>query len=101
MLEKSYALNLIMKGIEGTIQTAGLKVEYPDGIQPPELPIATNGNKSIIMYRGDNGRVRIEHENDKLSLYVAKSDEADAPDDDMPRKSLNLLDLETFDERDR
>ncbi len=100
MLEKSYALNLIMKGIEGTIQTAGLKVEYPDGIQPPELPIATNGNKSIIMYRGDNGRVRIEHENDKLSLYVAKSDEADAPDDDMPRKSLNLLDLETFDERD-
>ena len=100
MLEKSYALNLIMKGIEGTVKNAGLSVEYPDGIQPSELPVATKGNKSIIMYRGDNGRIRIEHENDKLFLYIAKADQADAPDDDMPRKSLNLLDLEVFDERD-
>ena len=39
MLEKSYALNLIIKGIEGTMKNVGLEVEYPDGIRPPELPI--------------------------------------------------------------
>ncbi len=100
MLEKNYALNLIIKGIEGTVAEAGLKVEYPEGVRPPELPISEQGNKSVIMYRGDKGRARIELNGDKLSLYVARADESDAPDDDMPRASLNLLDLESFDERD-
>lgn len=100
MLELNYALNLVMKGIEGTINNAGLKVEYPEGIQKPDLPIKTEGNKSVIMYRGDKGRVRIEYENNKLALFVAKADESDAPDDDMPRISLSLLELDTFDERD-
>ncbi len=100
MLEKSYALNLIIKGIEGTMKNAGLEVEYPEGVRPPELPITENGNKSIIMYRGEKGRARIEHEGEKIALYVATSDEADRPDDDMRRASLSLLDLEAFDERD-
>lgn len=100
MLEKSYALNLIIKGIEGSAKNAGLSVEYPEGVRPPELPVTEEGNKSIIMYRGENGRIRIVHEGDKLALHIARADEADAPDDDMPRLSLNLLDLETFDERD-
>lgn len=100
MLELNYALNLVMKGIEGTINNAGLKVEYPEGVQKPDLPIKTDGKKSVIMYRGDKGRLRIEYENNKLALFVAKADESDAPDDDMPRVSLSLLELETFDERD-
>lgn len=100
MLELNYALNLIMKGIEGTVNDAGLKVEYPEGVQKPDLPIKTEGNKSVIMYRGEKGRVRIEYENDKLALFIAKADESAAPDDDMPRISLSLLELETFDERD-
>lgn len=100
MLEKSYALNLIIKGIEGTMKNAGLEVEYPEGIRPPELPITEKGNKSIIMYRGEKGRARIEHEGDKLAFFIATADESDAPDDDMRRVSLSLLDLETFDERD-
>jgi hypothetical protein len=100
MLEKNYALNLIMKGIEGTVKKAGLEVEYPEGIRPPELPVTTQGNKSIIMYRGETGRIRIVHEGEQLALHIATANESDAPDDDMPRKSLSLLDLETFDERD-
>ena len=100
MLEKSYALNLIIKGIEGTVKNAGLNIEYPEGVRPPELPITEEGHKSIIMYRGENGRIRIVHENDKLALHIATADESDAPDDDMPRVALSLLDLETFDERD-
>ncbi len=100
MLERNYALNLIIKGIEGTINNVGLKVEYPDGVRPPEAPVKLEGNKAIIMYRGDKGRVRIEHEGDKLALYVAKADENDTPDNDMMRASQNLLDLESFDERD-
>ncbi len=100
MLELNYALNLIMKGIEGTLTELGFKVEYPDGIRKPELPIATIGNKSVIMYRGEKGRVRLEFENNKLALFIARADESDAPDDDMPRISLSLLELDTFEERD-
>lgn len=100
MLELNYALNLIVKGIEGTMNNIGLSLEYPDIIKTPELPITTVGNKSVLMYRGDKGRARIEFENSKLSLFCANADEADAPDDDMPRESLSLLELDTFDERD-
>ncbi len=100
MLERDYALNLIMKGIEGTISETGLKVQYPDGVRPPESPIEYKGDKAIIMYRGDKGRLRIEHEATKLYLFIAKENESDIPDDDMPRASLNLLDLEAYDERD-
>ncbi len=100
MLERDYALSLIMKGIEGTINEAELKVQYPDGVRPPEAPIEYKGDKAIIMYRGDKGRLRIEHEATKLYLFIAKENESDIPDDDMPRASLNLLDLEAYDERD-
>lgn len=100
MLEKNYALNLIMKGIEGTVKKAGLEVEYPEGVRPPELPITVKGNKTIIMYRGENGRIRIINEGEQLALHIATANQSDAPDDDMPRVSLSLLDLETFDERD-
>ncbi len=100
MLELNYALNLIMKGIDSTVTEAGFSVEYPEGIKKPDLPIRTEGQKSIIMYRGEKGRIRIEFENNKLALFIARADEGDAPDDDMPRISLSLLELETFDERD-
>lgn len=100
MLELNYALNLIMKGIEGTLTDLGFKVEYPEGVQKPDLPISTDGKKSIIMYRGEKGRIRLEFENNKLGLFIARADEGDAPDDDMPRISLSLLELETFEERD-
>lgn len=100
MLELNNALNLIMKGIDTTVTDLGFKPEYPNGVFPPELPIEKNGNKSTITYRGEKGRIRIVHEGDKLALHCATADESDSPDDDMPRVSLSLLDLETFEERD-
>ncbi len=100
MLELDYALNLIIKGISATTEKAGLKVEYPEGVRPPEAPVKIEGNKSVVMFRGDKGRVRIEYADNKLSLYTATADEADTPDDDMPRASLNLLILDEYDERD-
>ncbi len=100
MLELNHALNLIIKGIESTTTKAGLKVEYPEGVRPPEVPVQESGNKSIIMYRGEKGRVRIEYSDNKLALHIANADESDAPDDDMPRESLNLLILDEYDERD-
>ncbi len=99
MLELNYALSLIIKGIEPTLKEYEFTVDYPEGVRPPELPVSVNGNKSSIMYRGEKGRIKIELENSKLALYCAKAD-SDAPDDDMPRASLSLLDLETFNEKD-
>ncbi len=100
VLELNNALGIILKGIENTLTDLGFSVEYPEGVRPPELPVATTGKKSVIMYRGEKGRVRIELDGDKLALFCARADESDAPDDDMRRVSLSLLDLETFNEKD-
>lgn len=100
VLELNNALELILKGIEGQLTELGFEVDYPDGIRPPELPVSTVGSKSVIMYRGEKGRVRLELNGDKLALFCARADESDTPDDDMKRASLSLLDLETFDEKD-
>ena len=100
MLELNNALELILKGIEGKLTELDFKVEYPEGVRPPELPVSTVGKKSVIMYRGEKGRVRMELDGDKLALFCARADESDTPDDDMRRVSLSLLDLETFNEKD-
>lgn len=100
MLELNNALELIIKGIGAKTEELGFRPEYPDGIFPPSLPIEEVKGKSVIMYRGDNGRIRIEYDNGKLGLFCAKTEEADAPDDDMPRISLSLFDLENFNEKD-
>lgn len=100
VLELNNALELILKGIEGKLTDLDFKVEYPEGVRPPELPVSTVGKKSVIMYRGEKGRVRMELDGDKLALFCARADESDTPDDDMRRVSLSLLDLETFNEKD-
>lgn len=99
MLELNYALEHIMKGIDETVTEYGFRPEYPNGVFPPQLPIEKDGEKSVIMYRSERGRIRIEHLDDKLSLFCAKADD-EAPDDDMKRASLSLLDLENFNDKD-
>lgn len=100
MLELNNAIELILKGIGSKTEELGFRPEYPNGVFPPRLPVEEVNGKSIIMFRGENGRIRIEYENGKLGLFCAKADEEDAPDDDMNRVSLSLLDLESFNEKD-
>ncbi len=100
MLELNNALELIIKTIEKASEEYGFKVEYPEGVRPPELPITVIGTKSIVMFRSESGRIRLEHNGDKISLHCARANEEDTPDDDMRRVSLSLLDLETFNEKD-
>lgn len=100
MLELNNALELIIKGIGDKTDEYGFRPEYPDGIFPPNLPVEDVNGKSVIMYRGERGRIRLEYENGKLALFCAKETQDDTPDDDMPRASLSLLDLETFNEKD-
>lgn len=100
MLELKHALEIIINEIESTVFSFGFKVEYPEGVLPPALPVSVSGNKSIIMYRGEKGRIRIEYENEKIALFTATADESDTPDDDMTRASLSLLDLDEYEEND-
>ena len=100
MLELNNALELIIKGIGDKTTEYGFRPEYPDGVFPPALPVEEVNGKSIIMYRSERGRIRLEYENGKLGLFCAKEKQEDTPDDDMPRASLSLLDLETFNEKD-
>ena len=100
MLELKHALEIIINEIESTVSSFGFKVEYPEGVLPPALPVSVSGNKSIIMYRGEKGRIRIEYEKEKIALFTATADESDTPDDDMTRASLSLLDLDEYEEND-
>ena len=100
MLELNNALELIIKGIGYKTTEYGFRPEYPDGVFPPNLPVEEVNGKSVIMYRSERGRIRIEYDNGKLALHCAKETQDDTPDDDMPRASLSLLDLETFNEKD-
>ncbi len=100
MLELNNALELIIKGISEKTEEYGFRPEYPNGIFPPNLPVEEVNGKSIIMYRSERGRIRLEYENGKLGLFCAKETQDDTPDDDMPRASLSLLDLDTFNEKD-
>lgn len=100
MLELNNALELIIKGIGDKTTEYGFRPEYPDGVFPPNLPVEEVNGKSVIMYRSERGRIRIEYDNGKLALHCAKETQDDTPDDDMPRASLSLLDLETFNEKD-
>lgn len=100
MLELNNALELIIKGIGDKTTEYGFRPEYPDGVFPPALPVEEVNGKSIIMYRSERGRIRLEYENGKLGLFCAKENQEDTPDDDMPRASLSLLDLESFNEKD-
>ena len=100
MLELDNALGLIIKGIDATVSEFGFKVEYPEGVRPPELPKAVEGDKTVIMYRGEKGRIRIEYSEGRLALFCAGTEDASLPDDGLTRTSLSLLELDTFDERD-
>ena len=72
MLELNNALELIIKGIGDKTTELGFRPEYPNGIFPPNLPVEEVNGKSVIMYRGENGRIRIEYDNGKLGLFCAK-----------------------------
>jgi hypothetical protein len=100
MLELDYALNLIVKGLEGTTKELGFKVIYPEGVMPPEAPVFKEKDSSYVAYEGDKGRIRIVFKKNQLALHCATADEEDTPDDDMKRVSLSLLELEEYDERD-
>ena len=100
MLELNNALELIIKGISHKTEELGFRPEYPNGVFPPQLPIEEVDGKSVIMFRGERGRIRIEYDNGKIALHCAKESQNDTPDDDMPRALLSLLDLETFNEKD-
>lgn len=100
MLELNTALDLIIKELEPTLSPFGFKAEYPEGVSAPELPVSKSGSKSVIMFRGEKGRVRIEYENEKIGLYIAGAEDDETPDDAIGRASLSLLDLENYEERD-
>lgn len=100
MLELNTALDLIIKGLEPTLNPFGFRAEYPEGTSAPELPVSQKGSKSVIMFRGEKGRVRIEYENEKIGLYIAGAEDDETPDDAIGRASLSLLDLENYEERD-
>lgn len=99
MLDLSYAFNLIIKSLESRMKEHGFSLDYPEGVRPPEVPVFEEGENKYVMYRGQKGRIKMEYSDGKLTLYCAFPDD-DCSDSEMPRISMTLLDLDTYDERD-
>lgn len=99
MLELDYAFNLIIKALAQRTDELGFKLDYPEGVRPPEVPIFEDGKAKYIIYRGEKGRVKIEYSESRIAFYCTSSDD-ECSDSDMPRVSLSLLELDTYDERD-
>lgn len=99
MLEIDYAFNLIIKALKERTDELGFKLDYPEGVRPPQVPMFEDDKVKYIIYRGEKGRIKIEYSESRIAFYCTSFDD-DCSDEDMPRISLSLLELDTYDERD-
>jgi hypothetical protein len=90
------ALAEITNGLSDTMKECGFTVVVPEGAEKGELPAVTDSGRIIIRYKGENKALKIEHFNEKLTLYGA-SKEGDILDSDYSRLSASLLDEENCD----
>ena len=100
MLELNNALDLIVKNIDARLKEYGFSVIYPDGVRPGQTPVTKTGDKSVIRLKGNAGRIKIEYCDGKLALFCATAADEELSEEEMPRVSLTLLELDSYDERD-
>ncbi len=90
------ALAEITNGLNATLTECGFTAVIPDGVEKGELPAVTDSGRIIIRYKGENKAVKIEHFNDKLTLFGANK-EGEILDSDYSKLSASLFDEESCD----
>lgn len=90
------ALAEITNGLSATLTECGFAPVIPDGVAKGELPAVTDSGRIIIRYKGENKALKIEHFNDKLTLFGA-SKEDEILDSDYSKLTASLLDDESCD----
>lgn len=90
------ALADITGGLSETLKECGFTAIVPDGVEKGELPAVTDSGRIIIKYKGENKALKLEHFNDKITLFGA-SKEGEILESDYSKLSVSLLDEENCD----
>ncbi len=89
----------IYKGISETIKDCGFEPVIPADVEKDALPAVTESGRITIEYKGENKAVKIEHFNDKITLYGANK-EGEILASDFSVLSSSLLEVETASDKD-
>ena len=90
------ALADITNGLGEILNECGFTAVIPDGVEKGDLPAVTESGRIIIRYKGENKALKIEHFNDKISLFGANK-EGEIAESDFSKLFTTLLDEERCD----
>ncbi len=90
------ALADVVNGLAETVKECGFTVAVPENAEKDGLPAITDAGRIIIKYKGENKALRIEHFNDKITLFGANK-EGEILESDYAKLSVSLLDEENSD----
>lgn len=89
----------IYKGIGDTVKECGFEPVIPEGTEKDACPTVTDSGRITIEFKGENKALKIEHFNNKLTLFGA-SKEGEIIASDFSVLSSSLLEAETANDKD-
>ena len=89
----------IFKGMSETVKECGFEPVIPADCEKDALPAVTESGRITIEYKGENKALKIEHFNNKITLYGAKK-EGEILASDFSVLSSSLLEAETANDKD-
>lgn len=94
MIKINEAVNTLLKSMDETLKRCQMTVVYPDGVKKDQLPIEVEGDKTTILFTSNDGSIKIELADQKLSLYCTDEKASKASQEDYKRLFVSLLDIE-------
>ncbi len=89
----------IYKGLRETVKECGFEPVIPANTEKDALPAVEESGRITIEYKGENKALKIEHFNNKLTLYGANK-EGEILASDFSVLSSSLLEVETANDKD-
>ena len=90
----------IDKGLGDTLRATEMTLIAPEKPKRGELPVRTDGKKTILDYSGPRGCARIIQEEKKITLACTNLTADEAGDEDFTDAAVTGLDLSSCDDRD-
>lgn len=90
----------IDKGLGDTLTATQMTLSGRDRAKRGELPVRTEGKKTILDYSGPRGCARIIQEEKKITLAVTSLTADEAGEEDFTDAAVTGLDVSAFDDRD-
>ncbi len=94
MLNRNDALSLILKNCSEKFEQLGFTVVIPENLEKGAAPVYENGNEAYLDFTKDDITIRLFSHDNLLDINEK------AGEGDFVKVESNLLDLETFEDRD-